>query len=269
MAQAYQPFTPIPQVTAATTRQEVRDWFCLRRAQVLALGKTLTIKSEVGKDQMDALWRKLGALETQAGGNTPLATVVQDFQQWLVYPNEDAWEFYVAEQRKLDAAELERQRQAAQERAVSTAKQEAVDAAIALTRTYGQGLLSDRGTGRVIAGLAFVNNAGVTYTGISGVNMHTHATHPLIDELLKGTHQAEEWPQKSCAEVDALKTYLHTTVPAINSIAQIPQDTLVFHARVWNPGGVQSGKTVTPHWQPRGACKNCLQWVDKIGALLA
>jgi hypothetical protein len=269
IVQPYQFFTPIPQVTAATTRQEVKDWFCIRRAQVLALGKTLTIRSAVGQDAMDALWKKLGALENQAGGNTPLATVVQDFQQWLVYPNDEPWDFYVAEQQKLDAAERARQLEAARVRAIDEAKQRAVDAAIAETTNYGGGLLSERGTGRVIAGLALVNNAGVTYTGISGVDMHTHATHPVIDELLRGTNQAEDWPQISCAEVDALKSFLHAAIPAINSVAQIPRDTLVFHARVWNPGGSKSGKTTTPHWQARGACKNCSQWVAKIGALLA
>ena len=44
---------------------------------------------------------------------------------------------------------------------------------------------------------------------------------------------------------------------------------LVFHAEVWNTGGSRSGKTATAHWQARGACKNCSQWVEKIGALLA
>lgn len=267
--QPYQPFTPIPQVTVVTTRQEVKDWVGLRRAQVLVLSKTLTIQSKVGRDAMDALWSKLGTLASQAAGNTPLDTLIRDFQQWVdTYPNDEAWDFYVAEQQKLDAAELARQMEAAKVRAVSDAKQRAVDAAIALTKTYGGGLLSDRGTGRVIAGLAIVNNAGVTYSGISGVDMHTHTTHQVIGELLKGTNQAEDWPQTSCAEVDALKTYLHAAIPAINSIAQIPQGTLVFHARVWNPGGPKSGKVVTPHWQPRGACKNCSQWVEKIGALL-
>ncbi len=268
--QPYQPFSPIPQVTAATTRQEIKDWLFLRRAQVWSLVKTLTIKSEIGKDTMEALWKKLGALEVQALGNTPLNVVIGDLQEWLdAYKDGGAWDYYVTEQKRLDAVELARQAEAAKARAVGEAKQRAVDAAVALSKTYGNGLLSDRQTGRVIAGLAMVNNAGLTYTGISGVDMHIHATHPVIDELLRGTHKAEEWPQTSCAEVDALKSYLHAAIPAINSVAQIPRDTLVFHARVWNTGGSKSGKAATPHWQPRGACANCSQWVEKIGARLA
>ncbi|MCT9929798.1 hypothetical protein N5079_06140 [Planotetraspora sp. A-T 1434] len=269
MAQPYRPFTPIPTVTPTTTTQEVTDWFYLRRAQVEALARSMTIKSDISPDVMEFLGRKLRTMEGRLTGGIPPATVVNDLQAWLGEGGDHgAWDFYVAAQTKQDQAELARQAEAARSLAVDQARNRASAAAIALTKTYGSGLLSDRGTGRVIAGLAVVNTPA-TFTGISGVDKHTHPSHPVIDELLKGTHKAEEWPQASCAEVDALKSYLHAAAPPITSIAQIPRGALVFHAQVWNIGGPRGGKSSTPHWQARGACANCSQWVEKIGALLA
>ncbi|MEW9529231.1 hypothetical protein [Microbispora sp. NPDC049125] len=267
--QPHQPYTPLPPAAPAPAKQTLGDWFYLRRTQVEALAGSMTIKSDFSKDLMEALGRKLRTMEGLISQDTPTATVVTQFQGWLDdYKDHGAWNHYVAEQAKLDKAEADRQEKATKDREISQAKQRASSAAITLTKTYGGGLLSDRGTGRVIAGLAVVNSPA-TYTGISGVDMHTHATNSVIDELLKGTHKAEEWPQASCAEVDALKSYLHAAPAPIVSIAQIPRGALVFHAQVWNIGGTKGGKYVTPHWQARGACANCTQWVEKIGALLA
>jgi len=270
---ADQPFTDFPTVTPATPATEVPNWIFLRRAQVEGLARLLTPRSDFDKETMEALGLKLRAMESRITRGDAHATVVADFKAWIVVDSNDrgAWDYYKAWQQKHDGEVADAQVREAAAKAVSQARGRAGDAAAAQTRMRPTGLMASDGVnGRVIAGLALVGAPALSYFGISGTDMHaasSAAVDLVITELLKGTNQAEKWPQRSCAEVDALKRYL--TAAGITSVANIPQDTLVFHAEVWHPGGSWNGKITSKRWQPRGACANCKQWVGKIGALLA
>jgi hypothetical protein len=211
-------------------------------------------------------------METRLTKGDPQAAVVADFKAWTSdYSDRGAWDHYVTWQKEQDKARQDAQDRQAAEKAVTDAKNRATGAAKAETSKRAAGLMSSDGkNGRVIAGLAFVGIPGTTYYGISGTDKHaasSAAVDQVVTDLLKGTHQAENWPQKSCAEVDALKRYL--TASGIIAVAAIPRDTLVFHAEVWHPGGAWNGKMTSKRWQPRAACANCEQWVGKIGARLA
>jgi hypothetical protein len=268
--QPYRFYTPLP--AAGAPAAEIKDWFFQRRVQVEALVKSYTPKSAFNNDGMNMVSKKLLRLESSiASGDMTAAAAVNNFQTWL-NDSEDwgAWADYVADQQERDRAERARQQEEQQRAAIAAAKVRARDAARRLSGQYAGGLLSDRGTGRVIAGLAVVGAPAAVHQGVSGIDMHTHNNHLLIAPLLAGTHQAEAWPQASCAEVDALKSYLHAHVPAFNTLADIGNGGIpVFHAMVWHPGGKWQGKETSARWQDRAACANCDQWLDKIGALRA
>ncbi|MEV4889598.1 hypothetical protein AB0K48_09430 [Nonomuraea sp. NPDC055795] len=263
----YQFYAPIPASTASA--QAIKDWFYRRRTQVSALAVSYTPHSTFSQDAMEALEKKLRSMESFLANKGAPATAVDEFGKWLA-SNSDygAWDYYVADQQAKDLIESDRQAQAMNAAAINDAKNRASGGALALSRQNAAGMMSlDKKNGRVISGLAVVGDAAQLYTGISGKDKHGFPDHPLIARLLEGTHQAMDWPQESCAEVDALKKYLHAQVVPVTALNQIPRNTLVFNALVWHPGGNWEGKVTSQRWQPRSACANCDQWLRKIGAL--
>lgn len=272
MATPLPTFSDIPTVDQNTPVNQVKTWFYQRRVQVEGLARQLNPKSDFSQDTMERLGAKIRNAETRLAGGEDHVAVVADFRAWVVDGSDyGAWNYYKTWQLAQDQAAADALAKAAAEQALSDAKNAANRAATSETKKRPRGLMnSDNTAGRVIAGLAFIGTPGVTYFGISGVDMHAASGLPVnqvITALLSGATQAEKWPLAACAEVDALKRYL--TANGITSVAAIPKDTLVFHAEVWNPGQQWDGKTTSPHWQPRAACKNCKQWIGKIGALLA
>lgn len=266
----YQFFAPIPATTV--TSADLASWLFQRRSQVKALVVNRGPHSDYDGDTMELLLKKLQSLDSSLATSalTP-AQVVQNLQTWLGQEKDHGvWNYYVNDQLAKDDRERQRQRGEDEAQRLTRAKNDARVAAGQVAGENSHGMLSSRESeqpvGRVIAGLALIGQPGVTYRGISGVDKHLHATHALVSALLAGTQQAEAWPVASCAEVDALKRFLHAQQPPL---AAIPADTLVFHAMVWHPGGKWGGKETTARWQDRSACKNCAQWFSKIGAIRA
>lgn len=101
-----QPFTDFPAVTSATPATEVPDWFYLRRRQVEGLAGQLGPRSDFSKETMEALGRKLRAMETRLTQGDLHATVVADFRAWAgQYSNDGgAWDYYVNWQKEQDQA---------------------------------------------------------------------------------------------------------------------------------------------------------------------
>lgn len=263
-------FTPIPD--AADPERKIKDWFYLRRTQVAALASSYTPRSDFGEAGMIALEKKLRNMEgVLATGQQSPNAVIGGFKKWLDEGWDDgAWTYYKDGQEAKDLAESDRQDQEAKAVAINEAKDRARNEVQALSRRNAGGLMSASGkNGRVISALAVVSDPVLLHTGISGQDKHTYAGHPLIAPLLVGTHKAMDWPQEACAEVDALKSYLHELPEQLTAVSQIPRNTLVFHAMVWHPGGNWEGKVTSPRWQDRSACANCDQWLKKIGALRA
>ncbi|GAA3447063.1 hypothetical protein [Planomonospora venezuelensis] len=268
----YQFFTDAP---TATDRDTVMKWFRRRKVQVAALDDNYTPKSGFDRDAMSALRNKLNSCENGIATDrlTP-ADAVTGFQKWLADGSDHgAWDAYVADQTAKDTTERKRQEEAAALKRVSDAKEAARRTAMNICGRHSGGLLSNRPgdnpVGRVVCGLAVIGSPGVTFEGYSGQDMHQHPTSDLIRQLVRGITQSEKWPPEACAEVDALKRWLNSPGVNVASIEQIPRDTLVFHARVWHPGGRWGGKQTSPGWQDRGACVYCQNWIGRIGAISA
>ncbi|MDF5758169.1 hypothetical protein [Spongiactinospora sp. TRM90649] len=109
--------------------------------------------------------------------------------------------------------------------------------------------------GTVIAVIAH-SGTGKTWWGTSGGYSIAAKQHPVVKEVLKGVHKAEEWEVTACGEVDALNAFLNSGT--IAKMSEIPKGVLHFHAVTWN---YDKSK-----WQARGACLNCDQWLKRIGA---
>lgn len=267
--QPYQSFTPIPD--AADPEQKIKDWFYLRRTQVAALARSYTPQSNFTQAEMDGLENKLRNMEGILATDQPPKTAIGNFKQWLDegYDN-GAWTYYKNGQETKDLAESDRQAQAAKAAEINEAKGRARNGVLALSKKNSGGLMAASGrNGRVISALAVVSDPALLHTGISGQDKHQYVDHPLIAPLLAGTSKAMDWPQEACAEVDALKKYLHALPVQLTAVSQIPRNTLVFHAMVWHPGGNWEGKATSQRWQDRSACANCDQWLKTIGALRA
>ncbi|MBG0831391.1 hypothetical protein HS041_26960 [Planomonospora sp. ID67723] len=275
MSMAMEPYQFFTDAPAAHDRDTVMKWFRRRKGQVAALDDNYTPKSGFDRDAMGTLRNKLNNYESAiATDRTTPADAVTSFQKWLAdgYDN-GAWDAYVKNQTAKDTVERKRQEEASALKEVNDAKAAATQTAMNICRRHSGGLLSNRPgddpVGRVVCGLAVIGSPGVTFEGYSGQDMHLHPTSALIGELVRGITRSEKWPPEACAEVDALKRWLNGPGAHIASIEQIPKDALVFHARVWHPGGKWNGKQTSPGWQDRGACVYCKNWLKRIGAVNA
>ncbi|WP_327092302.1 hypothetical protein OIE66_17145 [Nonomuraea sp. NBC_01738] len=269
--QPYQFFEDVPADTAPA--DTISAWFFTRKSQVRALVDGYTPQAAYEQYPMEALLKKLQNLDGALGAKTMAqGAAIRAFNEFINAGGDyGAWKAYEIDQKAKDTAERLRQQEAAHQRQISDAKSAARRAASHVAHQYPHGVQSNAAApgqpvGRVVAGLAVVGQVA-TYGGISGTDMHVHAGHPLLNSVIGGANNAEPWPVGSCAEVDALKTFLHAN--AFANFAAIPTGALVFHAMVWHPGGVWQGKETSARWQDRGACKNCSQWFAKLGAIRA
>ncbi len=171
-----------------------------------------------------------------------------------------AWCYYLQEQAKLDRAREAKEREARRRQL----KQKAAQAAVKYRNQHA------RTSGTVVTGLVDLETGNV-YVGQSGTgNRITPTLHPVMYELLGGSGPVAQWPTDVCGEVNVMNEYLHKS--NFTSASQIPANSLVFHSETFNSGGTvinkKTGKPTvkTPHWESRGACKNCEKWITRIGA---
>ncbi len=239
-----QPFGAIGEVD----RKTLLGWAYQRRSEASSIYKTMTVhQPRTAVEELIERLRKLeGSLVDE--GRDPIKAW-DAFIAFLDDYDTGGWTFYLERQAAIDKEIEDEERRLTRQRLAALAATEAV----AMRNKYpgGPNVL----VGTVIAGLVDVET-GRTWIGTSGQTAHTRAAHTVMTNLLKGTVKAEEWPVAACAEVDAMKQYLHDM--GIDSADGIPADTLYFHAETWNSS---AGK-----WQGRAACKNCSQWFKKISA---
>jgi hypothetical protein len=171
-------------------------------------------------------------------------------QEWTEGEGYDAWQKFgnlrkpIVEQEKRDQAKADRERR---EKAAGACRQRASSAAIALAHQAG-GLAPD-GTGTVCCGIAHVD--GGEWRARSGQGT---ALHPVMESLLSGVNQVEEWPVRGCGEVFAMSAYL--TERKIDRVEDIRGEDLFSHAETYN--------RTTGKWLSRAACKNCDQWMERL-----
>ncbi|MEU8385339.1 hypothetical protein, partial [Streptosporangium sp. NPDC048865] len=227
---------------------EVKKWAFDARTLLKGFFEKLTIRDSV-KPHVEILLQKLSRLESSIIGGTPEGTARATFVTWVNEEDSGGWPYYVqvktAEDRRLaeEAAEARRQK------IIKMATSEAVK-----TRNqYNTG--NNNAVGTVIVGLADTVS-GTVHVGTSGNYAYSTQQNQVMKDLLAGLNPVEKWPMTGCAEVDAMNNFLNAR--GVTSRGEIPPGTLYFHAETWNE---KSGK-----WQARGACKNCEQWLPKIGA---
>ncbi|WP_433245159.1 hypothetical protein ACQPYK_42930 [Streptosporangium sp. CA-135522] len=226
---------------------KVKDWASATRIELGQWIKTLKLSNDI-KEAADAVWKRLGALESALVNKTQSETEARAaFVTWVAdndWHGGFAW--YLEEKAKAVAEANRLAADQAIQRFIATARTEAQKA----TRMQG-------GLGTVVAGLADIATQQ-TFTGTSGAYPSLLATgkHPIMQSLLARTGQGEEWTVDNCAEVDAMNKYLY----AINArlMTDVHGKNLYFHAETWN-----WDKKV---WQPRKACGNCDSWMKVIGA---
>ncbi|GLX08272.1 hypothetical protein [Microbispora sp. NBRC 16548] len=244
-------------VPAASDPQKLREWARARKLEVKGIHGTMTIKNSLpSMDEVGLLAEKLNALEWANDSDKVRTTLVDQ----LKGPLYSAWLYYLEEQAALDRAREEQEREARRQRL----KQKAVAAAVKYRNQHA------RTSGTVVTGLVDLETEDV-YVGQSGTaNRLTPTLHPVMYELLGGSGPVAQWPTDVCGEVNVMNEYLHKS--NFTSASQIPKNSLVFHSETFNSGGTvinrQTGKPAvkTPHWESRGACKNCARWINRIEA---
>ncbi|GLY80342.1 hypothetical protein [Actinoallomurus iriomotensis] len=222
-------------------------WAFQRRSEISKILSRMPARES--RTGVETLISRVSRLETNLVGGTDPIEAWDEFVEFLDGEGADAWEYYLKQQEAVDKELQEAERRKARDRLAALAARVAVKA----RNKYQGGPNAQVGT--VIAGLVDVTT-GRTWVGTSGVAAHATAAHPVMTALLDRTRDVEKWPVASCAEVDAMKQYLHAN--NITSLQEIPAESLFFHAETWNEEARK--------WQGRSACKNCSQWFTKIQA---
>ncbi|MEU7901199.1 hypothetical protein AB0B45_51315 [Nonomuraea sp. NPDC049152] len=199
-------------------------------------------------DALEALRRRMASLETALLNGTPESEARKDFLVWVREKSTGgSWAYYAT--KRVEADRLAAAQEALKTHAarIDRARSEAVKA-----RNAPAAKGADYGT--VIAGLSDAGSDDF-WIGTSGAYTRATQQHPLMQELLAGVGQAENWPVNACAEVDAMNQYL--LARGFTRKAQIPAGALYFHAETWNYDEEK--------WQARKTCGNCSTWIGKIG----
>ncbi|GAA1255760.1 hypothetical protein GCM10009677_02150 [Sphaerisporangium rubeum] len=247
---AEQATTPYSEFDELVPLTGLKDWAFKARTDLARYLKPLTIQDDV-KPYAEAVHGRLITLETAIGvKNVAEADARAAFVGWL---EKNDWgggfRFFI----DTNTEEVRKAQEAAAQAAVNRIIQSATSVAVDLRNGYS-GVGNKIGT--VVAGLS-ETAAGRTFTGNSGGYVRAAQQHALMAELLSRTAQREDWDVNACAEVDAMNKYLLAT-PAVRRLSDIPRGKLFFHAETyaWEKGT----------WQARKACKNCDQWLIRIGA---
>jgi hypothetical protein len=192
-----------------------------------------------------ALWRVVLAKDATPAEFLRVWTAFVDWQ--TDPPGSDHWDRYEA-YRKPYLVELELQEKQRQlelrAQQIQRASSKAQAESFAETKRHSHG--PDSTTGKTIACIVEATTLNF-WVGRSGLGNHVVAICPLMNRLLSGVTQVEEWPTNVCAEVDAMKQ-------VFASAASV--DDLVFYCWTWN------GKT--NKWTGKSACANCEQWIAKL-----
>ncbi|WP_055482274.1 YwqJ-related putative deaminase [Sphaerimonospora mesophila] len=244
-------------VPSASDPQKLRAWARERKLEVDGIHGVMTLRNSLpSKDDVELLSKRLNALEWADDPARVRTILIGELEETL----HGAWCYYLQEQAKLDRAREAREREARRRQL----KQKAAQAAVKYRNQHA------RTSGTVVTGLVDLETGNV-YVGQSGTgNRITPTLHPVMYELLGGSGPVAQWPTDVCGEVNVMNEYLHKS--NFTSASQIPANSLVFHSETFNSGGTvinkKTGKPTvkTPHWESRGACKNCEKWITRIGA---
>ncbi|MEV4747475.1 hypothetical protein AB0K21_13965 [Streptosporangium sp. NPDC049248] len=243
-----QPYVAPPTVGDRVPTTGVKEWAFGAWALLDGFFRKMTIVDRE-KDGVELLMNRLRRLESAIIGGTSEASARAAFIDWVNDNDGGGWAYYLTKKAEADRQEAEAQAKARHERITASAREEAVS--LRNKHPGGKGVA----VGTVIVGLADTIT-GKTYTGTSGAYTYADKRHAVMEELLVGVPQVEDWPVNACAEVDAMNKLL--IARKITKKSEIKAETLYFHAETWNS---TSGK-----WQARSACKNCDVWLKKIGA---
>lgn len=243
-----QPYVAPPTVNDQVPRTGVKEWAFSARSLLDGFFRRMTILDRE-KDGVELLTQRLLRLESAIIGGTDEGTARAAFVTWVEENDGGGWAYYLGKKAEVERQKAEEQAKRRHEAIISSAREEAVT----LRKKYPGGKGSAVGT--VIVGLADTIT-GKTYTGTSGAYAQATKKHRVMEELLAGVPQVEDWPVNACAEVEAMNKFLNAG--EITKKSEIQAETLYFHAETWNE---KSGK-----WQARSACKNCDVWLKKIGA---
>jgi len=201
------------------------------------------------REPFEAIGKKLSSLTyAVACGDKPEDTARDEFVTWLDENDAGSWGTFITHTTRMETLTAQ-EKESKDKLSLASA---ALGEAQRLVKKYGGGAGGKAGTV-----IAVVSHAGTgkTWSGTSG-EYSTATKHPLMAKVLTGVVQVEEWPVTACGEVAAMNDYLNST--GLTDVAKIPKGMLYFHAQTWN---ARDGK-----WQARSACKNCDQWLKKIGA---
>ncbi|WP_030922694.1 YwqJ-related putative deaminase [Streptosporangium amethystogenes] len=243
-----QPHVALPTVGDRVPTTGIKEWAFGARTLLDGFFRKMTILN-MEKDGVELLMKRLSRLELAIIEGTSEASARAAFIDWVEENDGGGWTYYLTKKAEVDRQEAEAQAKRRHEMIIASAREEAVG----LRKKYPGGKGATVGT--VIVGLADTTT-GKTYTGTSGAYVHADKRHSVMEALLVGVPQVEDWPVNACAEVDAMNKLL--IAREITKKSEIQVETLYFHAETWNG---KAGK-----WQARSACKNCDVWLKKIGA---
>ncbi|MFD9704588.1 hypothetical protein [Lentzea sp. NPDC059081] len=230
-----------------STAGEITAWAELGRQAAMAWAKKVVLNS-----QQDMLNDVASAFRRLSGGmGSPSA--IKAFGEWRTGDGWRAWDLFTTLQQPL--AEESRKIVDEQERqaAFNSNKQRATALAVSLRDQYPHG--DSKKVGRVVAGLADSDGGGWTGTSRGVKKKLIAVTWQLLSDVVK----KEDWEVHACGEVDAINKYLIDM--GFQSVKDIPGGELFSHAETWSDE--------KHRWEGRKACKNCIQWLERIGANLA
>lgn len=202
------------------------------------------------RDNLELVERRFARVAAAAGESLEAAkAAVAEFNGWKETTGALAWETFVELQEPIGAHAREVVAAQKKVKAYQDCSGRATAIAVALRNQHPHG--PDNVVGTVIAGLVD-SGSGNAWVGTSG----PPKSHTVMDQLLSGVAQVEEWPVNVCGEVDAMIQYLQAA--GITRVEDIPRGALFSHAETWD---------ARAHgWKGRSACGNCGAWLDKIGA---
>lgn len=250
-------FPPEFKATKLKKAAQIKKWAETGQAACLQLakGQSTGVKNpkellSSQQDDLEAVRRQFGHVASAAAvGADEAQEAVVRFDEWKDTRGYLAWETFV----ELQGGKAKHAREVVAAQAKVKVYQDctgkATAMAVAERNRYPDG--PNGAVGTVIAGLVD-SVSGYACVGASG----PPKSHPVMDELLAGVAQVEEWPVNVCGEVAAMIDYLEER--KIKQVADIPEGALFSHAETWD--------ATARKWKGRSACGNCGTWLDKIGA---
>lgn len=249
-------FDPADFTTPKASHAVLKNWATTGRAAALRVQKSTKSTSE--NEAVGRVARQFYIVFEQAdrAQETPTA-IVDDFVVWKGDKGYGDWPLFETAQNRIVAEARKRKANLDLAKQVAKIAENARAMAISRRNRFPNGPNGVVGT--VCAGLA--DSTG-TWGGTSG---HNDVLHDVMKTLLSPVQQVEKWPVGTCGEVQAMNQYLKDR--NIKSVNDIPRGSLYSHAETWKwPTAKEQEKGINGTWGSRGACLNCEQWLNKIGA---